>query len=448
MLSVRQEDQNQNIAQAPTLGQYGSVLTGQPTGQSRGTVSGRGSGFTNLQSYIQANQDNPNARLIQQRTGQATQAQQQAQTGFGTQAQTAKTGLENIQQQAGIVRSALENPTEFVKTPSNIDRITALRTGQEVIANPRDIQQNILNLSSGLQSQRQSLGQGLQTDITGTGLQEYLRNQRSNPALSTLGENRLDRFLAEQTASGQQSIQAGQTEAQRIQELTQPSDVGDISTLAQNLQSNPLASRAGILQKFGEQQQLGEKELQDINNLYVASQVGLGSEISPEGYSYNPTTNILSSPIYQYSRPSNIGQASTEQINQAKQQYDNYNNFNAQLNKIDQDLANAQQKFKTNTIISQNAGSGMDFATSIGASAEANNARNEIAKIEQQRKDLLAQAPTRTELIPYYQQYLSQLGKTRQQLLSEYDPNKLARLQALQQITGGSYADLLGSKIV
>lgn len=250
-MAIMQPDynQNQDPSVAPTLGTYGGVVTGQPSGQGRSSVSGRGSGFTNLQSYIRANESNPNAQLIQKRTGQATTGQAEAQKGFETQRQTAQTGLEGIQSQAGLVQSALTNPIEFVKSQPNIERITALRTGQERIASPTELLANVQQSQAGLQSQRGQLAGGLQRDITGTGLQEYLRSQRINPELATAGESRLDRFLAEQTPSGQQAIQAGLTEAQRIQSLQTP-DITDITNLANALQENPYITNEMIQQEI------------------------------------------------------------------------------------------------------------------------------------------------------------------------------------------------------
>ena len=57
--------QNQNVAQAPTLGeQSGTFGAGA---QQRKNISQGGSGrFTNLQQYVQANEaNNPNAQLLQ-----------------------------------------------------------------------------------------------------------------------------------------------------------------------------------------------------------------------------------------------------------------------------------------------------------------------------------------------------------------------------------------------
>jgi len=37
-----------------------------------------------------------------------------------------------------------------------------------------------------------------------------------------------------------------------------------------------------------------------------------------------------------------------------------------------------------------------------------------------------------------YQQYLNQINKTKQELLSQYDPTRLSRIQALQQLSGST----------
>ena len=53
-LTVRQDEQNQNIAQAPTLGSTSGEVIGQGIQQrGRNVASGRGSGFTNSQQTNQ-----------------------------------------------------------------------------------------------------------------------------------------------------------------------------------------------------------------------------------------------------------------------------------------------------------------------------------------------------------------------------------------------------------
>ena len=48
-----------------------------------------------------------------------------------------------------------------------------------------------------------------------------------------------------------------------------------------------------------------------------------------------------------------------------------------------------------------------------------------------------------TSILPTLQQYESQLGLNRQQILEQYDPTRLSRIQALQQLTGSAPFDPL-----
>lgn len=447
MLSVRQPEENENISQAPTLGGFGGVVTGQTGGQrGRGTVSGRGSGFTNLQSYIRANESNPNAQLIQQRTGQATQAQRQAQTGFETQAGQARGQLEGIQSQAGLVSSALQDPTKFVSIPENVQRITALRTGQEAIANPTAIQQNVLQGAEGLQSQRGMIGQALQRDVTGTGLQEYLRSQRVNPALATAGENRLDRFLAEQTTSGQQALSGAMTEAERIAALNQPEQVGQIGEIVTQLQANPLATREGILNALTARQKEEEERINNINNLYIATQLGLGANIPASGYEVSQ--GMLIEPGERiFNKPENLPQVTQERLDEARRQFESQENFRSQLAQLQREEEEVDRELAKAYRASNPANVGYDLGFAIQTANVINSLEAQKSLIPQRRRDLFSQAPARTELAPLYQQYLGQLGRTREQILGQYDPNQLARLRALEQITGGSFNPLLSGRI-
>ena len=415
-MAIMQPDynQNQDPSVAPTLGTYGGLVTGQRTGQGKGTISGRGSGYTNLQSYIRANESNPNAQLIQQRTGQATTGQAEAQKGFETQRQMAQTGLEGIQSQAGLVQSALENPTEFVKSQPNIERITALRTGQERIGNPTELLANVQQSQAGLQSQRGQLAGSLQRDITGTGLQEYLRSQRSNPALATAGENRLDRFLAEQTPSGQSAIQAGQTEAQRIQGLETP-DITDITTLTEQLKQNPLTTQAGISNRLLEAARPEQANLENINKQYVASQIG----VNPEDAKY------ISDQVQNYRNQQ------SDLIGQKQSHEKEINNLVNAINNENMVLENPN--------------------TSVTDKSRARENIRNFEKQKQQREDALNKTNFSIDAgqrwyndyigrnqntIDLYNRYLNEIQQTRENILGQYDPNRLARVRALGQISG------------
>jgi hypothetical protein len=424
-LTVRQQNENENVSQAPTLGGFGGVVTGQAGGQKgRGAVSGRGSGFTNLQSYIRANESNPNAQLIQQRTGQATEAQRQAQTGFETQAGQARSQLQGIQEQAGVVRSALNDPTKFVLTPENIKRITELRTGKEAIANPTAIQQNVLQGAQGLQSQRGQLASALQRDVTGTGLQEYLRSQRVNPALATAGENRLDRFLAEQTTSGQQAIGGAMTEAERIALLNQPEQVGQIGQLVSQVQGDPYSSTEAIQKELSARQQAGEKQLTGLDRQYVGGKVGIRN-LGQAEQSYN-----------QYNAIQNQMQAVRNDINEILRQ---------------RSIAMAAKKREEDAINNNPNDAVVASRARFNIIQHDNTIRDANAKIQSQDKNfanLVEQSNSLQAEANLYSQFLSQMQKPREQLLQEYDPTALARLKALQQITGSSFEQLLGGKIV
>jgi hypothetical protein len=468
MLSVRQQNENENVSQAPTLGGFGGVVTGQAGGQrGRGAVSGRGSGFTNLQSYIRANESNPNAQLIQQRTGQATEAQRQAQTGFETQAGQARGRLQGIQEQAGVVRSALDDPTKFVQTPENIKRITALRTGQEAIASPTAIQQNVLQDAEGLQSQRGQLASALQRDVTGTGLQEYLRSQRVNPALATAGENRLDRFLAEQTASGQQAIGGAMTEAERIAMLNQPEQVGQIGQLVSQVQENPLTTKEGILNAISAKKQVEDQGLQGINKEEVYRLAGIPKEqIATAENLINEYKGIESSYADYINKIQNIN-------NQLKSSL--YSEFNPDTNQrpgslptrnygvpevpginfgqlfsapaSQQNLQQAIIAYVLNAINQQKPPEPTPEEIAAINSSRNKEAMNQLIN---QRTDLLretnrlisrasqiSQDPLSQKYKTFEQYYTPQ--STVENVLQNLDPNRLARIRALEQITGMSF---------
>ena len=61
MITVKKQDENISSV-APTMGSTSGQLVGQNQG-SKQNVTGQGSGFTNMQSYIKANEgaNNPNA---------------------------------------------------------------------------------------------------------------------------------------------------------------------------------------------------------------------------------------------------------------------------------------------------------------------------------------------------------------------------------------------------
>lgn len=266
------QDQTQNNSMAPILGQSIGVLgQGVIPGQGQRSVSSgtKGSGrFTNLQSYIKANEPesgelNPNAKLIQQRVGQAQTGAESGLGAFRTAQTEAQKGLEGIRERGQLVESAFKSPEEFIKQTPQLERFTALRTGAENIPTAQSLLSPLEQSQQQLQSTRQNLATGLQTDITGGGLQEYLRSQRAKPELATRGESQLDRFIAEQTPGGIAQLEAGRKQAETLQAL-QPENITSLQELASQIGQMPFISQSAIQNRANE---LINPELEYIKNI-------------------------------------------------------------------------------------------------------------------------------------------------------------------------------------
>lgn len=457
MLTVKQENENQSAA--PTLGMSSGIIgQGVIPGQTRAvTPRQKGSGrFTNLQSYIRANEPesggiNPNARLIQQRAEQAGTQFGQRQTEFTKGLEPIRTGLEGIQERASVAQSAFQDPTKFVQSPENLKRFTALRTGQEKIPGVTETYGQIEPLRQGLTSQQRQIAEGLRTDV-GQNLQEYIRSQRPNPALATLGETQLDRFLTEQTPSGISAIESAVSRAGQIESEQTPAQerLTQLESLRSQLAENPLVTQSGILNRLGKETGDIEKNLQDINNLYLARQVGLGANIRPQSINAQemPGGGFAFESPTQYSRPSELGNVTQERIQEAKNQFDAYTQFESERNRLDREIAGTQERLDRVSRMPVGEGMGVDIGFAINKEREMADLRNDLAKFQNEKNQLFRKSSNlRTELIPLYQQYQNRLGMTRQQILSEYDPATLARIQAIGQLAGRGFEDMLGGRL-
>jgi len=421
------QPEEQNASVAPTLGTSSGIIgQGVIPGQGR-EVSSRqkGSGrFTNLQSYIRANEPesgglNPNARLVQQRAEQAGTQLGQRQSEFTQGLEPIRTGLQNIQGVSTLAQSAFQDPSKFVQTPENLQRFTAIRTGKEVIPGITETYGQVEPLRQGLTSQQRQISEGLRTDV-GQNLQEYLKSTRQRPELATLGEQQLDRFLTEQTPSGQSAIESAVSRAGQIESMQAPSQetLSQLETLRNQLVENPLATQSGILNRLGTERGISEQTLRDINNLYLAKKVGLGSSI--------PEKTITIKDI------------------------DAFDKFNAEKNDLDFKISGAIDRLRRiDNMIS--SGFGTDFASAINTQVERNRVAQDLADLQNQKNELFKPiSGIKTELFPLfplYREYLNRIGRTREQLLTEYDPKTLARIQALGQLSGQGFGDMLGAKI-
>jgi predicted nucleic acid-binding Zn-ribbon protein len=439
MAIIKPEEMDQNVAQAPTLGrQVGSISQGGGGGQRR-NVSQRGSGFTNLQQYVTANENNANPELVRQRTAQAGTGLQQAQTGFENVAQKEKNRLQGIQGVntfVGGVLSNLQNPNISLPSQSDIDRFKALRTGSEVIENPNEEFRPLAQARTGFQSQREQLAGGLRTDTTGAGLQNYIRSQRANPSLATQGENVLDRFLTESTTAGRTALQQAQERAGQIQE-TVPGIENEITALRQQINPLQYITQQGIqsgISPFATEQ---ENYLKNLDDLFIAQRVGLGAAFQPN--KINLQNDILETPNLTYIKPENLGNVTRQNVENARTQWRAYTDFNKKLQDTNKDIdaKNAQ--------IANAKKAGFDLFDPTGS--QLGRLENELNNLLETKKGLMQNnlSGLDVSMVPAYEQYLNRLGKSRQQLLEEYDPNRLARINALSQLSGLNFQNLLGS---
>jgi hypothetical protein len=441
MLSIRQDqEENQNVAQAPTLGRTAvSISQGGGTGQKR-NVSQRGSGFTNLQQYVTANENNANPELVRQRTAQAGTGLQQAQTGFENVAQQARTGLQGIQGVNTFVGNVLRDPTAAAANQANLQRFQNLRTGTERIANPTDVYQPFAQAQAGFGSQREQLASGLRTDTTGSGLQDYIRSQRANPSLATQGENVLDRFLTESTTAGKTALQQAQERAGQIQATQIPGISGEVEALRQQVEPLQFRTQQGIQSGINPLVREQENFITGLNKNYVAQQLGLNvgdaEYIQGQINKYQQNKNELEGMISQ-------SQKAIDDLNRSINTEQNIiKNSDA---KINDPLATFEEKNNAQKA-KETAINTIDFN------------RREIGKrnkaIEPNRFSLDAQTRWYNDYITRNQPTLNKLntynqniGNTRQQLLQTYDPNRLARVQALQSLSGQDLSSLLSQGV-
>jgi hypothetical protein len=440
MAIIKPEEMDQNVAQAPTLGrQAGAISQGGGMQPQRRNVSQRGSGFTNLQQYVTANENNANPELVRQRTAQAGTGLQQAQTGFENVAQQARTGLQGIQGVNTFVQGVLADPTKAAANQTDLQRFQALRTGTQRIANPTDVLQPFTQAQTGFESQREQLAGGLRTDTTGTGLQNYIRSQRANPSLATQGENVLDRFLTESTTAGKTALQQAQERAGQIQATQIPGISGEVEALRQKVEPLQFITQQGIQSGINPLVKEQENFITGLNRNYVAQQVGLGANLQPDRIQYS--NNILQTPIINYNRPEDLGTATQSNIDTAKTEYDRYNNFINQRDSIDRSLRENEKELKKaeNSIVDQ-----FDINGAIRKAQVEEQLRGNLENLKKQKETLFAQSSgIDVSKVPVYQEYVNRLGKTRQQLLQEYDKPRLARINALSQLSGSSFQDLL-----
>jgi hypothetical protein len=427
MAIIRPEDQNenQNVAQAPTLGRMSGSIS-QGGGGQRRNVSQKGSGFTNLQQYVTANENNANPELVRQRTAQAGTGLQQAQTGFENVAKQAQTGLQGIQGVNTFVQDVLADPIKAASDKANLQRFQALRTGTEKIENPTEVFQPFTQARSGFESQREQLAGGLRRDVTGTGLQEFIRSQRANPSLATQGENVLDRFLTESTTAGKTALQQAQERAGQIQATQIPGISGEVEALRQQVEPLQYITKEAIQTGINPLAKEQENFITGLNRNYVAQQLGLN--VGDAQYIQDQVNK------YQQNKQqaNSLINANNQKIQELNEDIRKYREI------VDDDVSSEWVKKKASDDI-------------VSSQAEINRRQETINRdrgnIDSQTNwynDYLAR---NQDTLRKLNTYNTNIGKTRQQLLQTYDPSRLARVQALQSLSGLDLSSLLSQGV-
>lgn len=400
MVIIERKPEEQNLAQAPTLG-MGSGTFGQQAQQRKNIAQGGSGRFTNLQQYVQANEANPNAQILQ-REAQARQGELGTrQQEFVKQAEPIKSGFEAVRSGQQFVQSALQDPTKVAADPTQLQRFAGYRT--QGIGDIETPFQQLQSARGTLGTQQEQLASGLETiQRDPNALQNYLQSQRVNPALATRGENVLDRFLTQSTQSGQQAIAGLGTAASAIRGTQAPSIIGDIETLRTQAQGKPLSS-ADVRNLLTEKITPEEEFVRSINPEYVSNKLGLNVEraqvIKQQADKYLQNINEIENQI-------SAGKQALEDLNNQKGIY------------FDEDTSNTANELRQK-IKEREAAINRD-----------------IAYKDSQITGLGRYTETYKPILDKLNQYNQNIGSTRQQLLQQYDPTRLSRIQALQQLAG------------
>jgi hypothetical protein len=433
MAIIKPEEMDQNIAQAPTLGRTtGSISQGGGMQPQRRNVSQKGSGYTNLQQYVTANENNANPEIVRQRTAQAGTGLRQAQTGFENVATQAQSGLQGIQGVNTFVQGVLANPTAAASNQANLQRFQNLRTGQEAIANPTDVYQPFAQAQAGFGSQKEQLASGLRTDTTGSGLQDYIRSQRANPSLATQGENVLDRFLTESTTAGKTALQQAQERAGQIQATALPGISAEVETLKSKVSPLSYITQQGIQSGINAPTQEEQNYLSNINinegkNLIARSMGKTTQELDPELADLNYRINKIKKTNEQRDENLRVARKSPE---------------------YQADVADLETKILANPLSGNKQWT--DKTRAEGRQDIENKYKNKTNLGTYQGEtyidELLQGAPNIA--LKNYESKVNQIPNiNKQRLLQLYDPNRLARVQALQTLSGQDLSSLLSQGV-
>jgi hypothetical protein len=283
------------------------------------------------------------------------------------------------------------------------------------------------SLRSGLGTQQEQLASGLETiQSNPTTLQNYIQSQRANPALATRGENVLDRFLTQSTESGQRAIAGLGTTAGAIRQAQAPSIIGDIETLRTQTQGQPLSS-ADVRNLITGQIAPEEQFVKDINPDYLQKKLGINDSakyISDQVNKSRANQSELQNTINMHRTAINDLNKGIERENQLIAGYD-------------EDIKN-NKNTETVELAKKSKATALDNISSLKRQIDQRNKAKQPFEFDlNAQQNWYQQYFNRNkDTIDKYNTYLNRLGNTKEQLLSEYDPDRLQKIQALQQLAG------------
>lgn len=406
--------EDQNAAQAPTLG-MGSGTFGQQAQQRTNIAQGGSGRFTNLQQYIKANEANPNAQLLQREGTRRQEELGTRQQEFTRQAEPIKQQFEGIRSGQQFVQSALQDPTKVVQDPKNIERFAQYRT--QGIGDVEAPFQQLQAARGQLGTQQEQLASGLETiQRDPNALQNFIQSQRSNPALATRGENVLDRFLTQSTESGQRAIAGLGTTAGAIRGTQAPTIIGDVEALRGQIQGQPLT--AGEVQNVLTGAVRPEEEfIRSVNPQFVARNIGVNPEEA---------------------------KTIVDQINKSQENQTNLQRSIANVNNEINNLANAIN-FERSIVNDPNTQGWQKESARRNIeryNRELNDRRESLKPLQfdldAQQRFLSDYQSRNQDIANRYNNYLNRLNDTRESIIGSFDPTRLSRIQALQQLTGST----------
>lgn len=401
-------------------GQSGIISPQSPQSNAKSVGSGQ---FTNLSDYITANQG------ASQNLGNAIESdvQNKASTAQNKFQQTVNQN-KPVAQEFSQARSQFQN---YFNKPSlsqsDIQNATNLRTGNTDYENKYNTAiQNINSAKTGYNTEKENLSNLGQ----GKTLSSYLRGFGENPSAKTMGEVGLTRFLVNQTHPGQKALQTANTIAQNMQVNPQP-DIQEISNAYNNISPEQLQSfsdtqRQNYISSLGniDKNRAGQK---------IAGRLGI-SDIEAERNAFNQANQNLQNVSQQYQQRQNV-------LNNIA------NLSNEQIKKMLQDEINAGGVPQRTGFAGMSGFGGADpnvvysgdqmLVGNRYADPNEINRQNLMSRIQSSLSPLQKQQNELQKAIESnkYNQYESELQNANT-VSSALDPNEIARLQALQQLSG------------